>query len=126
MALPAATGSAGAHSKCLMLYCGCCDALPTPSPHLLPYKHIPPRLPPLQQQEVQLHEAPSASSSTVAAVCPPNLTLAPLNLDPPCSNKKCNCKKSKCLKLYCDCFAGGGFCGPQCSCAGCSNRPDNM
>ncbi|GAB4813857.1 hypothetical protein N2152v2_000903 [Parachlorella kessleri] len=42
------------------------------------------------------------------------------------SNKKCNCKKSKCLKLYCDCFAAGGFCGPQCSCVGCSNRVENL
>ena len=33
----------------------------------------------------------------------------------------CNCKKSKCLKLYCDCFSVGIFCGPECNCANCFN-----
>ncbi len=33
----------------------------------------------------------------------------------------CNCRKSKCLKLYCDCFATGTFCGPSCSCVDCHN-----
>ena len=41
------------------------------------------------------------------------------------SPKKCNCKKSKCLKLYCDCFANGGFCGPSCSCVNCANKVEN-
>lgn len=35
--------------------------------------------------------------------------------------KTCNCKRSKCLKLYCECFANNRFCGPECSCCGCSN-----
>eukprot|EP00884_Botryococcus_braunii_P001984 jgi/Botrbrau1/11787/Bobra.0195s0111.1 len=34
--------------------------------------------------------------------------------------KRCNCKKSKCLKLYCDCFAAGQFCG-CCTCQNCQN-----
>jgi len=33
----------------------------------------------------------------------------------------CKCKRSQCLKLYCDCFAAGGFCMPGCICAGCRN-----
>jgi hypothetical protein len=33
----------------------------------------------------------------------------------------CNCKKSQCLKLYCECFAGGGFCVAGCTCQNCSN-----
>lgn len=37
----------------------------------------------------------------------------------------CNCKKSKCLKLYCDCFALGMGCGPDCNCADCANLEDN-
>lgn len=37
----------------------------------------------------------------------------------------CNCKKSKCLKLYCDCFAFGQSCGPECNCQECSNTDDN-
>eukprot|EP00730_Choanoeca_flexa_P004123 TRINITY_DN11605_c0_g1_i4.p1 TRINITY_DN11605_c0_g1~~TRINITY_DN11605_c0_g1_i4.p1 ORF type:complete len:231 (+),score=7.43 TRINITY_DN11605_c0_g1_i4:333-1025(+) len=35
--------------------------------------------------------------------------------------KSCNCKNSKCLKLYCDCFAHGGYCGPNCNCSNCQN-----
>ena len=37
----------------------------------------------------------------------------------------CNCKKSKCLKLYCDCFALGMGCSPECNCCDCSNHEDN-
>lgn len=37
----------------------------------------------------------------------------------------CNCKKSKCLKLYCDCFALGNVCGPECNCLECSNIEGN-
>jgi hypothetical protein len=37
----------------------------------------------------------------------------------------CNCKKSKCLKLYCDCFAFGQSCGPDCNCQECSNVDEN-
>ncbi|KAL4150977.1 hypothetical protein PRNP1_010363 [Phytophthora ramorum] len=33
----------------------------------------------------------------------------------------CNCKKSKCLKLYCECFASGGYCDESCNCLGCAN-----
>ena len=34
---------------------------------------------------------------------------------------KCSCSKSKCLKLYCECFAKGVHCGPECSCSCCHN-----
>ncbi|CDW90377.1 UNKNOWN [Stylonychia lemnae] len=37
----------------------------------------------------------------------------------------CNCKKSKCLKLYCDCFAVGLGCSPECNCMDCANQDDN-
>lgn len=37
----------------------------------------------------------------------------------------CNCKKSKCLKLYCDCFAAGELCGPECNCCNCHNNEDH-
>ena len=36
--------------------------------------------------------------------------------------KKCTCSKSKCLKLYCECFANGQICGPECGCKDCCNN----
>lgn len=36
--------------------------------------------------------------------------------------KTCHCKKSRCLKLYCECFAAGMYCGGTCACLSCSNR----
>jgi len=37
------------------------------------------------------------------------------------ARKSCNCKRSQCLKLYCECFANGGFCLPGCQCYNCLN-----
>ena len=36
----------------------------------------------------------------------------------------CTCKKTKCLKLYCECFANGGICGPLCKCSDCHNSEE--
>lgn len=36
-----------------------------------------------------------------------------------------NCKRSKCLKLYCDCFAAGEFCGKDCNCTDCYNNEEH-
>lgn len=33
----------------------------------------------------------------------------------------CSCRKTMCLKLYCECFANGGVCGPSCRCDNCHN-----
>nr|CCA18301.1 conserved hypothetical protein [Albugo laibachii Nc14]CCA18426.1 conserved hypothetical protein [Albugo laibachii Nc14] len=38
----------------------------------------------------------------------------------------CNCKKSKCLKLYCECFANGGYCDENCNCLDCSNTLERI
>ncbi|XP_063708452.1 protein lin-54 homolog isoform X2 [Culicoides brevitarsis] len=38
--------------------------------------------------------------------------------------RRCNCTKSQCLKLYCDCFAAGEFCG-DCNCKDCFNTVDH-
>ena len=34
---------------------------------------------------------------------------------------QCNCRNSKCLKLYCECFASGLYCTPECRCRNCCN-----
>ncbi|KAF1323599.1 Lin-54 protein, partial [Globisporangium splendens] len=61
--------------------------------------------------------------------------MTPVPLDPsgdlgatttpvvPKKKAPCNCKKSKCLKLYCECFASGGYCDENCNCQGCANTP---
>jgi len=33
----------------------------------------------------------------------------------------CKCTSGFCLKLYCECFARGALCGPNCKCRDCSN-----
>ena len=33
----------------------------------------------------------------------------------------CTCTRSRCLKRYCDCFAAGETCSPQCRCLDCGN-----
>lgn len=43
------------------------------------------------------------------------------DLGPPV--RSCHCKKSQCLKLYCDCFAAGVYCG-MCACVACYNKPE--
>lgn len=40
------------------------------------------------------------------------------------AKSSCNCKKTKCLKLYCECFANGGVCGPSCNCSDCHNSEE--
>ena len=37
--------------------------------------------------------------------------------------KNCNCPRSRCIKLYCECFQSGRFCGPECCCKKCHNTP---
>lgn len=39
---------------------------------------------------------------------------------------KCHCSRSKCLKLYCECFARGDHCGPECECNNCCNSEDHQ
>ena len=58
-----------------------------------------------------LRKQPSASSLPVQAS----------NGGKPQKAYLCNCKKTKCLKLYCDCFAHGEVCGPDCKCCECCN-----
>jgi len=48
------------------------------------------------------------------------------NVGPLKKTRTCNCKKTKCLKLYCDCFAVGELCGPECNCYECCNKDGNQ
>ena len=43
----------------------------------------------------------------------------------PTGPKRCTCKKSRCLKLYCECFAGGEYCGVACQCVSCMNTVEH-
>jgi hypothetical protein len=45
-------------------------------------------------------------------------------LSPKITKRSCNCRNSRCLKLYCECFSSGEYCG-QCNCQGCYNNPHN-
>lgn len=37
----------------------------------------------------------------------------------------CACKNSRCLKLYCECFSRGEYCGLNCHCSNCKNNSEN-
>ena len=51
--------------------------------------------------------------------------LSLLQRKPMPTPSKCNCSKSKCLKLYCECFAKGDHCTPECNCNNCCNLEGN-
>lgn len=68
--------------------------------------------------------------SVAPSETPPTLALSSdgQDSDAACANdgtKRCNCKRSRCLKLYCDCFAAGMFCGDSCACAACQNNEES-
>lgn len=40
----------------------------------------------------------------------------------PKKKQTCSCtEKTKCLRLHCDCFKNGEFCGEKCECKSCKN-----
>ncbi|KAL3660785.1 hypothetical protein V7S43_014187 [Phytophthora oleae] len=64
------------------------------------------------------------NSLTVSLQSGPKAPLGPVLMVLPAKVPKkapCNCKKSKCLKLYCECFASGGYCDESCNCLDCAN-----
>jgi Tesmin/TSO1-like CXC domain, cysteine-rich domain len=46
-------------------------------------------------------------------------------LGPSVSRRSCNCKQSRCIKLYCECYANGVYCGVACNCSECLNNNTN-
>eukprot|EP00826_Nyctotherus_ovalis_P020602 TRINITY_DN1648_c0_g2_i12.p1 TRINITY_DN1648_c0_g2~~TRINITY_DN1648_c0_g2_i12.p1 ORF type:complete len:304 (+),score=61.14 TRINITY_DN1648_c0_g2_i12:119-1030(+) len=70
----------------------------------------------------------SFNSISTELACPSKATAFPSPKEAPkASSKKksCSCRRSHCLKLYCECFANGGFCD-GCGCIGCHNQEDNQ
>lgn len=65
-----------------------------------------------------LEVSPISASLQMTPV--PGTTL-PTAATPVSKKAPCNCKKSKCLKLYCECFASGGYCDENCNCLDCAN-----
>jgi len=65
----------------------------------------------------QTNNLPSQSSTKPKRKRQPRKKLQQQQAQPNC----CTCKKTKCLKLYCECFANGGTCGPNCKCSDCHN-----
>ncbi|RQM14544.1 hypothetical protein DD237_003153 [Peronospora effusa] len=75
-----------------------------------------------------MHQTPTRFASSTLLTMPLQSTPKPLlgatvMVMPSHVSKKapCNCKKSKCLKLYCECFRLGGYCGKSCNCFDCAN-----
>eukprot|EP00826_Nyctotherus_ovalis_P011295 TRINITY_DN12947_c0_g1_i2.p1 TRINITY_DN12947_c0_g1~~TRINITY_DN12947_c0_g1_i2.p1 ORF type:complete len:276 (-),score=38.92 TRINITY_DN12947_c0_g1_i2:45-872(-) len=65
-----------------------------------------------------------ADKSTVAEMIPEKTSQPALILTS--ILRGCNCKKTNCLKFYCECFASGKVCGPDCNCLGCRNVEGNQ
>ncbi|KAL4443018.1 hypothetical protein ABPG77_008509 [Micractinium sp. CCAP 211/92] len=73
--------------------------------------------------------AAAAAAAGPALPVPRRQSAAPAALLPGMQDREqrpCNCKRSMCLKMYCECFAAGGFCAPSCSCLNCSNTPSEI
>lgn len=73
----------------------------------------------------------SKALTSPASVQPTNSTMEIEIPEPPktrtrgkasAQKTRCTCRKTKCLKLYCECFATTGFCGPKCRCEDCHNK----
>ncbi|RLN53123.1 hypothetical protein BBP00_00009414 [Phytophthora kernoviae] len=84
----------------------------------------------VQRKLLQTPVKTLASPRTRSPLHPWNASKAPLGAGgvamPVQKPKKapCNCKKSKCLKLYCECFASGGYCDESCNCLDCANTTE--
>jgi hypothetical protein len=91
------------------------------------------------EKQKSSHSPPPAKRARVAKAIPPATVPAALQatnvardnlLAPkpprkpkaPAQRTRCTCRKTKCLKLYCECFAAGGVCGPKCRCDDCHNK----
>lgn len=79
---------------------------------------------PVEVLKEVVYEPPKKRVKTVKVVEEPKV-VAPVELASPLKAMqlptKCHCSRSKCLKLYCECFARGDHCGPECECNNCCN-----
>ncbi|GAQ85983.1 hypothetical protein KFL_002640050 [Klebsormidium nitens] len=103
-----------------------------PSPHTAPLPATSSSSPTwlLVRLELSLRASPCVRCLLAARPVPGaspyrGLRAAPDKPEPPPKKKQCNCKNSRCLKLYCECFASGHYCGPECNCQGCCNNAEN-
>lgn len=71
------------------------------------------------------YEIPKCNSSTASSIMESNaLFNIEAELDDPKKKLCCTCKNSNCLKLYCACIRQKGFCGSDCKCKECYNKPE--
>lgn len=87
--------------------------------------HLPEDDPP--QSPARRHESRSVQPLPVPTPPPAVATAGPVPVKSrrqkaPPQKTRCTCRKTKCLKLYCECFAATGFCGPKCRCEDCHNK----
>lgn len=75
--------------------------------------------------EVSPQHKSMADKSTVAETVAER-TIQPALILTSTILRGCNCKKTNCLKFYCECFASGKVCGPDCNCLSCRNVESNQ
>lgn len=89
------------------------------SPHRWsPGSHVTPVSPKALQHAMYLQAVHHATTGVARRGSPSKVSNA-------AGKKTCTCKNSKCLKLYCECFASGGYCNEACRCRNCCNNKDN-